>query len=121
VTKFVKTCGAAQYQGDGFCDDANNNGGCSWDGGDCCGSTGKPNQMKFCKSCKCLDCTNVCPADKTGKARKTCGSSTYLGDGFCDDNLNIAACKFDGGDCCPSADKSADWKDYCQECKCKTT
>ena len=45
-----------------------------------------------------------CPTDQPGAA----------GDGYCDDNLNIAACKFDGGDCCPSADKPADWKEYCQ-------
>merc|ERR1712048_588190 len=30
------TCGDAQYKGDGNCDDANNNCGCEYDGGDCC-------------------------------------------------------------------------------------
>ena len=34
-------CGAAKFVGDGFCDDSNNNAGCSWDNGDCCGNSGK--------------------------------------------------------------------------------
>ena len=31
-------CGAPQYKGDGNCDDNNNNCGCKFDGGDCCGA-----------------------------------------------------------------------------------
>ena len=27
------------YAGDGVCDDVNNNAGCNWDKGDCCGPT----------------------------------------------------------------------------------
>jgi len=30
------------------------------------------------------------------------GIPSYVGDGFCDDSSNIAACGYDGGDCCPS-------------------
>ena len=41
-----------------------------------------------------------------------CGSS--VGDKFCDDWLNTAACKYDGGDCCG---RNVD-KTYCKECKC---
>ena len=34
------TCAAGGvYRGDGYCDDGNNNCGCEYDGGDCCGKT----------------------------------------------------------------------------------
>ena len=40
------------WKGDKFCDDENNNCGCEWDGGDCCGDDVK---TKYCKECLCLD------------------------------------------------------------------
>ena len=46
------TCGNPSYKGDDWCDDENNNCGCEWDGGDCCGKKVKKN---YCKKCKCLD------------------------------------------------------------------
>ena len=39
-------------KGDGECDDPNNNCGCDWDGGDCCGSH---NGYSYCSQCECLD------------------------------------------------------------------
>ena len=36
----------------------------------------------------------------------------FLGDGFCDDNLNILACEYDLGDCCSGG------KDFCVQCEC---
>ena len=40
----------AKYKGDGVCDDANNNAGCKYDGGDCCaGSVGGPVKKQYCK------------------------------------------------------------------------
>merc|ERR1712174_184467 len=60
-------CGLPDYKGDGNCDDENNNKGCAYDGGDCCGSNV---QKKYCKVCKCLD-----PTPKKG-----CGSPSYKGD-----------------------------------------
>ena len=45
-------CKYPHYQGDGYCDDDNNNQGCFYDGGDCCGD----NVLEyFCKECLCLD------------------------------------------------------------------
>ena len=45
-------CGSAQYKGDGNCDDENNNCGCQYDGGDCCG----PNIKKtYCKEVRPVD------------------------------------------------------------------
>ena len=41
VKKIQGFCGQEKFQGDGVCDDSNNNAGCSWDDGDCCGFSGK--------------------------------------------------------------------------------
>merc|ERR1719495_1479153 len=48
-------CGLPQYQGDNFCDDVNNNAGCEYDGGDCCGLNVN---ITFCTECECLDPSN---------------------------------------------------------------
>jgi len=45
-------CGFPQWQGDGYCDDDNNNDGCDYDGGDCCGDDVN---TKYCTECECLD------------------------------------------------------------------
>merc|ERR1719219_1411108 len=88
-----------EWKGDGYCDDDNNNAGCQFDGGDCCGNHV---EKDFCTECKCLQ--------TTGK----CGNPEWKGDGYCDDNNNNASCQFDGGDCCGNNVK----KNYCTECKC---
>merc|ERR1712032_1514863 len=49
------TCGSPKYKGDGVCDDNNNNKGCGYDGGDCCGAQVN---KKYCKVCKCIDPKN---------------------------------------------------------------
>ena len=46
------TCGYPSVKGDSYCDDENNNCGCEWDGGDCCGSNVNINH---CSTCECLD------------------------------------------------------------------
>lgn len=46
------TCSHANWAGDGFCDDGNNNCACDWDHGDCCGDGNNYNQ---CDECRCLD------------------------------------------------------------------
>ena len=40
------------WKADGYCDDGNNNEGCEWDGGDCCGSNVN---TEWCEVCACLD------------------------------------------------------------------
>ena len=45
-------CGNLYYKDDGYCDDENNNAGCDWDGGDCCGDNV---DTYFCNKCECLD------------------------------------------------------------------
>ena len=51
-----ETCHTAAYKGDNYCDDLNNNCGCEWDGGDCCGSNVN---KQFCTLCECLGPKNV--------------------------------------------------------------
>merc|ERR1712037_391372 len=45
-------CKVLAWKGDKTCDDANNNCGCDWDGGDCCG---KQNKYTHCINCQCKD------------------------------------------------------------------
>ena len=44
--------GESSWIGDSYCDDENNNEGCNWDGGDCCGDS--VNTM-YCSVCACLE------------------------------------------------------------------
>ena len=50
---FVESTGCEypQWEGDGWCDDGNNNADCTFDGGDCCGDDVK---KTFCTDCFCL-------------------------------------------------------------------
>merc|ERR1712196_690356 len=109
------SCGSSNYYGDGFCDDNNNNCGCGWDGGDCCGDSGKNKQYNYCSECACLDPT---PATTGGYCTLACGNDNYVGDGFCDDNNNHCGCDWDEGDCCGDSGKNKQY-DYCTECLCK--
>merc|ERR1712019_298281 len=102
------TCGQPNYKGDGNCDDDNNNCGCEYDGGDCCGPAVK---TTYCKQCKCLDPNYKEDNSCSGK----CGQPGYKGDGNCDDENNNCGCAYDGGDCCGTAVK----KNFCKECECK--
>merc|ERR1712088_763276 len=45
-------CGSPQWLGDNYCDDENNNAGCGYDGGDCCGDDVN---TQYCSACECLD------------------------------------------------------------------
>ena len=68
-------------QGDGYCNDKNNNKGCFFDGGDCCGTQVN---RDFCTECHCH-----CNA-----------SSDLIGNGVCNDDIDTAVCSYDGMDCC---------------------
>ena len=52
----------------------------------------------YCSDCQCLG--GVIPASK-------------IGNGICNDEVNIADCNYDGGDCCGQVDKK-----YCADCIC---
>ena len=45
-------CAVPQFKGDTYCDDQNNNAGCDWDGGDCCG---EEVSTLYCTVCECLE------------------------------------------------------------------
>merc|ERR1712156_951791 len=101
----VLCAGQISSIGNGFCDDINNNKECTYDGGDCCGIC---INTDFCTNCTCLQ--NEDGYDKFGpKALKD-----WIGNGFCDDFLNMAECNFDGGECCGSDVKT----DFCENCEC---
>jgi hypothetical protein len=99
------TCGHSDWAADTFCDDMNNNCGCNWDGGDCCGDS---NSHKHCDECLCKDPIYAVPCDSE------CAHSGWAGDGYCDDDNNLCGCDWDGGDCC------GDDKNYqqCGDCLC---
>ena len=112
-------CPAPSWEGNGFCNDLNNIANCAYDGGDCCGDNVN---TAYCDQCQCLDPTFSTTSLLTTQSSSTIGSTTasgcfdlaWQGDGFCDDNNNIASCAFDGGDCCgDNVDTS-----YCTECQC---
>merc|ERR1712176_367711 len=107
----MAACGKANFGGDGFCDDGNNNCGCDWDQGDCCGSSGKGKQYNYCNDCSCRDPSK---ADGCGGS---CLSPNYVGDGFCDDGNNNCGCDWDQGDCCGESGKGKQYN-YCTDCSC---
>ena len=53
------------YQGDGYCDDSNNNADCDFDDGDCCLN---PVNTQFCNECWCYaDNTSYVSGKITGQ------------------------------------------------------
>ena len=66
------TCEDPSYEGDFFCDDQNNNCGCEWDGGDCCGNNVK---TKYCSACQCLDPNNATTTPVTTTLACKCSST----------------------------------------------
>ena len=51
-------CGNPILKGDNICDDENNNCGCEWDGGDCCGSNINTDHCSICE-CQGVQPTSV--------------------------------------------------------------
>ena len=43
-----------------------------------------------------------------------CTIPQWIGDGYCDDDINTEICNFDGGDCCGSCVDT----EFCIECAC---
>ena len=87
--------------GNGFCNDDTNIPACNYDGGDCCGHNVN---VDHCSQCNCFY-KETCDAGVT---------NNYVGDGYCDDEMNIAACNYDGGDCCVVNVNT----NHCIECAC---
>ena len=93
------------WNGDGFCDDFNNNENCGWDGGDCCGDV----DVSTCNFCECLDPEY---SNQTSDSFRCTG--LWIGDRHCDDDFNNEKCGWDGGDCCGENV----YTDHCEKCEC---
>jgi len=104
-------CFKDAWTGDGYCDDGNNNCGCDWDSGDCCG-TGQ--NYNYCTDCACLEPGWFENNPPSGRCSGACQKPAWQGDGFCDDGNNVCGCDWDNGDCC---DLGAHYS-YCVECLC---
>merc|ERR1711899_88817 len=102
------TCtGNLNWIGDDYCDDELNNAACEFDKGDCCNNS-KPNWDHYCTVCQCL---------QTGSTTAPCtGNKNWIGDNYCDDELNNVQCEFDKGDCCNNS--MSGWDTYCTVCQC---
>ena len=116
----ITSCEHPQWKGDNHCDDGNNNQGCGWDGGDCCGND---SEKKYCAVCDCLDpnaegdpanasLSRDAVALPSGKS--SCEHPQWKGDNHCDDGNNNKGCGWDGGDCCGNDAE----KKYCAVCDC---
>eukprot|EP00752_Nemacystus_decipiens_P009914 g8846.t1 len=89
------------WKSDGYCDPENHGPECDYDGGDCC-------------ECSCIDssvytcgingfaCQDPACFDATVVAEFPDCDENWLsiGDGYCDTELNVPSCGYDGGDCC---------------------
>ena len=112
--------------GDGFCDDAVNDGECGFDGGDCC----LPDIIDdYCSYCICYANQTLSMFCTVWKFKnfpflKKLHLNSYvlacnpnemwlLGDGYCQDSSNSEQCDFDGGDCCLNQIIAA-----CYDCIC---
>merc|ERR1711907_624378 len=107
------TCEIHAWKGDGKCDDGNNNCGCGWDGGDCCGKSGGSLPFAYCSNCQCKNPAKAvkCPGTKK------CTFESYVGDKRCDDQNNNCNCNWDDGDCCGESGDKYQFS-YCESCKC---
>ncbi|CAN0021304.1 unnamed protein product, partial [Scytosiphon promiscuus] len=95
--------------GDGYCNSDNNNAICAYDGGDCCECTCVADyysdDYSSYSSCAnnfaCIDPEAPCVDDDdiTINTPESCDRN-QIGDGWCDEDNNIAECNYDGGDCC---------------------
>ena len=89
--------------GNGYCNDGLNKKECLYDGGDCCGLC---INTVACTKCECLE--------EVGKYNVVGPMASWIGNGFCDDELNKVECNFDAGDCCGPNVKT----ESCDECQC---
>lgn len=108
--------GSTSFIGDAICDITLNNEDCGYDGGDCCECTCIDTVENSCGSGTGFFCTdpNVpsncstttnptpspTPAPEVDPYADCEGYLPHLQDGYCDSDLNVAECGWDGGDCC---------------------
>jgi hypothetical protein len=59
----------------------------------------------------CNDDTNIAECDYDGF--DCCSNPNMVGDGICNDESNNPECNYDGGDCCVNVNTT-----FCSECNC---
>ena len=87
---------------DGYCDAANNNAECGFDGGDCCACTCE-DELTFTCGLEGLgfDCQDPdVPSNCSSTPAKCAGNLDDTHNSVCDSALNNEECGYDGGDCC---------------------
>ena len=111
------------WLGDAYCDASESEGAaaspynsqaCAWDGGDCCESTCLEEEAAYACGTAPYACADPDASESSGRGNLDgCNATflTWLGDAYCDDTLlyNVAACNWDGGDCCESSCISNDY------------
>lgn len=86
---------------DGFCNEANDNADCGYDGGDCCSRTCVENLEFPCGGYgggfdrRDPDVSPACKVIGTSCE----GNADFIQDLFCDNSVNNVKCGYDGGDC----------------------
>eukprot|EP01083_Nonionella_stella_P175194 609370_1 len=85
---------------------------CDWDDGDCCEATCKDKNSRVCGVNTPFNCTNPSYAPTAATLAPTPSptctaiandSQAVIGNAICDDEYNIEACQYDGGDCCAAS------------------
>jgi hypothetical protein len=89
----TKCSGNQDWIGDGFCNDNNNNVGCNFDGGDCCGSNV---YTDHCTECLCLTTTATTTATTTTTTSVSCGNHYATNCAGCPQGNGAGWCN---GDC----------------------
>lgn len=98
-------CCLESWIGDGYGDCEDQAYGCDLtcydnDGGDCAPTESCEDQgLVTCADGSCAATADDCP--DTADCDAAGGLGSWISDGYCDGNNNIAECDYDGGDCCP--------------------
>ena len=74
--------------------------------------------QKTCDKCPTMPPTQPPTTKPPTTKPPSCATSSFLGDGHCDDDLNNPDCNYDNGDCCPPSPPPDGWDSFCQVCEC---
>merc|ERR1719473_2220263 len=121
-------CTKPKWKGDGRCDDKNNHCGCDFDGGDCCGKSGKTSQFAYCKECVCKNpefCSKL-SQDQCQEETDSCswGSGKCILNKMKEEEVNCSKlskkkckneCSWNGGKCQVKADSVPVPQDECAD------
>lgn len=115
ATSSLECAGYVPHIQDGYCDLANNNAACGFDGGDCCACTCGDDLAHPCGvegvgfDCQDPDVPSNCSLSLPG-----CGGYIdSIQDSVCDSTLNNEECGYDGGDCCECTCRQYGYYDFC--------